>query len=176
MNDLLTTWNSVNTTSSIHAGLLQERHHPVLKQIRKQMLIELVGFVLFLAAYYDFFDGAEKPMYANVLLVVAMLAVITGNITGYVFARQGVTGENIREALRLHIKKMRLYAVVAILARALMMAGIVVFFKANMLVIGFFLIMLLTLVAVWVRRIKTVKMVYSNILNAVDVAPGPEAG
>ena len=174
MNDLFTAWNGVNPTSSIHAGLLHERQHPVLKQIRKQMLIELLGFVLFLAAYY--FDGARKPVYANVLLVVAMFAVITGNITGYVFARQGVTGENIREALRLHIRKMRLYAVVAVLARALMMAGVVVFFKANVLVIGLFLIMLLALVWVWVRRIKTVKKVYNDILNAVDVAPGLDPG
>ncbi|RFM31819.1 hypothetical protein [Chitinophaga silvisoli] len=173
MNDLLTSWNSVNTTSSIHAGLLQERHHPVLKQIRKQMLIELAGFVLFLAAYYDFFDGAQKPIYANVVLIIAMLAVIAGNVTGYILAKQQLPGDNIREALKIHLKKLRLYACVAILARALMMTGVVVFFKANTMVIALFTLMLLALVWLWVRRIKSIQHVCNDFLNPVDLGSNP---
>ncbi|WP_343675226.1 hypothetical protein, partial [Chitinophaga sp.] len=114
MEDLFAAWNEESPISTVHAGLLRERQHPVLKQIRRQMLIELVGFVLFLMVYYDFFDGGKKPVYANVLLVVAMLSVIAGNVVGYVFARQGMIGGNVREALRRHLSKMKVYAVVAV--------------------------------------------------------------
>lgn len=164
MDDLFAAWHGVgvDTTSSIHMGLLRERQHPVLKQIRKQMIIELVGFVLFLIVYYDFFDGATKPFYANLLLVVAMLAVIAVNVVGYVFAKQSVPGENIRMLLKKHLAKMRIYAVVAILARAFMMVSVSVFFKANMIVILLFIVLLAVLVRLWVKRIRRIQAVYDD--------------
>jgi hypothetical protein len=172
MNDLFAAWQSVNmdTTASIHAGLLRERQHPVLKQIRTQMIIELIGFVLFLIVYYDFFDGARKPLYANVLLVAAMVAVIAVNVVGYVFAKQGMPGENIRALLELHLLKMRIYAVIAVLARALMMVSVVVFFKANLIVALLFIGMLMVLIRLWVRRIRKIKTVYNGFLEPITLS------
>ncbi|SFW67784.1 hypothetical protein [Chitinophaga sancti] len=162
MEDLLGAWHSVNTTSAIHAGLLRERQHPVLKKIRKQMVIELIGFVLFLSVYYNFFDGAQKPVYANVLLITAMLVVIAVNIVGYVFAKQGVPGENVRELLEKHLIKMRIYAIVSVFARALMMTAFVVFFKGNVIVVVLFVGLFMALVRLWVVRIRNLKTVYKN--------------
>lgn len=168
MEDLFAAWHSVNKTSSIHAGLLHERQHPVLKQIRKQMIIELVGFILFLTAYYDFFDGARKPLYANILLVSAMLTVIAVNIIGYVFTKQGVPGENVRELLERHLAKLQTYAVVAVLARALMMLSVVVFFKGSAIVVILFIGMLVLLVRLWVKRIRRIKAVYNAFEEPVE--------
>lgn len=168
MEDLFAAWNDVNTTSALHTGLLRERQHPVLKQIRKQMVIELVGFVLFLTVYYDFFDGDRKPVYANVLLVVAMLGVIAGNIVGYVFAKQGVIGTNLRESLRMHLEKMKVYAVVAVMARGLMMASVMVFFNAGWVVVIIFIVMWMVLVGIWVGRIRKLDRVYSDLSDPLD--------
>lgn len=168
MEDLLGAWHSVNASTPIHSGLLRERQHPVLKKIRKQMVIELIGFVLFLSVYYNFFDGAQKPVYANVLLIAAMLAVIAVNIVGYVFAKQGVPGENVRELLGRHLVKMRIYAVIALLARAFMMLAFLVFFKGNALVVVIFIMLFLALVRLWVIRIRHLKSVYNNFLQPLD--------
>jgi len=168
MEDLFAAWNEKSITSTVHAGLLRERQHPVLKQIRKQMVIELVGFVLFLIVYYDFFDGDRKPVYANVLLVVAMLGVIAGNVVGYLFAKQGVIGPNLREALRMHLEKMKLYAVVAVMARGFMMGSVVVFFNAGWIVAMIFIVMWMVLAGIWVGRIRKIDRVYSDLSNPLD--------
>ena len=126
------------------------------------MVIELIGFVLFLSVYYNFFDGAQKPVYANVLLITAMLVVIAVNIVGYVFAKQGVPGENVRELLEKHLIKMRIYAIVSVFARALMMTAFVVFFKGNAIVIVLFIGLFMALVRLWVVRIRNLKTVYKN--------------
>lgn len=165
MEDLFAAWNEVNTTSVVHAGLLRERQHPVLKQIRKQMVIELVGFALFLIVYYDFFDGDRKPVYANVLLVVAMLGVMAVNVVGYVLAKQGVIGENLRDALKKQVEKMKVYAIVAVIARGLMMGSFVLFFNAGWIVGVIFMAMWMVLVALWVGRIKKIDRVYSDLSN-----------
>lgn len=168
MEDLLGAWHSVNASSPIRAGLLRERQHPVLKKIRKQMVIELIGFVLFLSVYYNFFDGAQKPVYANVLLIAAMGIVIVVNVIGYVFAKQGVPGANVLKVLEKHLVQMRIYAIIAIFARALMMTAFVVFFKGNAIVVVIFIMLLMALVRLWIIRIRHLKTVYNNFLQPVD--------
>ena len=65
-------WNSVPTAQKSNTELtemLKERNHPVLKAIKKQALFELAAFSIFLFCYYSMFDGTEKPLLINFLLV-----------------------------------------------------------------------------------------------------------
>ena len=60
--------------------------------MRRQLLIEIVSFAIFLSIYYDFFDGSQKPFWANVILVATILLVIGHNLIGYFLAKGGGFG------------------------------------------------------------------------------------
>ena len=59
------------------------KNHPILHKIRIKILIESIALCLLLLVYYDWFDGHQKPLYANLLLVLSILARIGNNIFGY---------------------------------------------------------------------------------------------
>ena len=67
--------------------------------------------------YIYFFDGDRKPLYANVLLIGAMLFVIIHNIIGYMLTRRGIKGNNIKQSLEDRLSKMKTYATVSIATR-----------------------------------------------------------
>ncbi len=52
------------TTTEIKTMML-ERTHPVLKRIRRQLIIESIAFAFFLVTYYNFFDGDKKHFHAK---------------------------------------------------------------------------------------------------------------
>ena len=84
---LKSAWQSMDAnrkTNTELSTMMRESSHPVLKQIRKQLILETIAFTALLFVYYDFFDGDRKPFYANMLLVMAMLFVIAHNIMGYI--------------------------------------------------------------------------------------------
>src|SRR5689334_397479 len=99
MDPLKTAWQNAgaNTTKSTAdiKEMLRGNKHPVLKKIRTQMIVELIGFCLFGIVYYDFFDGDQKPLYANVILVVSLLLVIFHNLIGYLNTARSVKGDNL---------------------------------------------------------------------------------
>lgn len=79
--------------------MLQENRHPVLKGIRLQMIIETTAWTIFLFVYYDMFDGHRKPLYLNALLVTAVLLLLLHSITGYLSAKNLVSGNNLKQSL-----------------------------------------------------------------------------
>ncbi|MGK6353454.1 hypothetical protein [Parapedobacter sp. DT-150] len=135
-NDALkSAWRGVDTppkSSTELKSIMQERTHPVLKGIRRQLTIEIVGFTGFLLVYYDFFDGDRKPAYANVLLVSAMLFVIIHNSMGYMLTKRGIEGNNIKQSLEDRFSKMKTYAMVSVVTRMAAAACLWFFFVSVM--------------------------------------------
>ncbi|WP_257669801.1 hypothetical protein [Parapedobacter tibetensis] len=171
-NDALkSAWQGMDTPQKSNTELksiMQESAHPVLKGIRMQLMIEIVGFTVFLLVYYDFFDGDRKPFYANVLLVSAMLFVIVHNIIGYVLTKRGVKGNNIKQSLEDRFSKMKTYAMVSIATRMLAAVCLWFFFlsviKFNAdrywmlaVVVLVVVVQITVLSKIWVRRIKRMK-------------------
>lgn len=111
--------------------MLQENRHPVLKRIRKQLTIEITGWAAFLLAYYSAFDGAEKPLPANIILILAVLTALVHNLTGYNFSKYIVQAGNITQSLQLYLKKVKLYATLSIASRVIFISGLLVFFCWN---------------------------------------------
>ena len=153
--------------------MMQESAHPVLKRIRKQLIIETIAFTVFLFVYYDFFDGDRKPLYANVLLVAAVLFNIVHNIMGYVLTKSGVKGNNIKQLLEAHLSKMKVYAAVSVACRVLVAGCLLLFFA---LVITFnsnkywilavtilvFFMQIVLLSGIWANRIRQMKKTTDN--------------
>jgi cation transport ATPase len=148
--------------------MMRERTHPVLKRIRRQMIIEGIAFTFFLFFYYDLFDGDRKPFYVNALLVAAMLFALVHTITGYKLAKGGVTGSTIKQALSNQLMKLKGYALISIISRV-GVAGCLLFFFASIItfttqkywllaaIILLFVIQLVILSGIWLKRIRQIK-------------------
>lgn len=175
-NELKATWNAVRTptisTTEIQA-MLSENRHPVLKGIRKQLTIEIIGWCMFLSGYYTLFDGNLKPLWINILLVLSVLLPLIHNLMGYRFAKYLVHGTNIHESLKNYLSKVKIYAIISIISRQIYLAGLLLFFTYGLnfntskyvllAVIGLiFLIQLLLSVRIWANRLK-------NLGNAIAI-------
>lgn len=165
---LIAAWQAADATSKNNAELismLQEGQHPVLKHIRKQLIIEIIAFSIFLFVYYDFFDGDQKPLYANLLIVGAMILVIIHNILGYIFTRRSFKGNNIKQSLEGHLVSLKKHAAISVTCRTLMAGCLLLFFTsvinftaskywALIAIVLIFLIQLIVLWSLWQKRIR----------------------
>lgn len=165
MDPLKTAWQNAGTDSTKSAAdikeMLRGNKHPVLKKIRTQMIVELVGFCIFGLVYYDFFDGDQKPLYANVILVASLLLVIFHNLAGYLNAARSVKGNNLRVSLEKYERGLKTFAFISILSRVCYTAGLTIFFTSLVDLRLWSLLILLALLAVqvavlirmWLNRI-----------------------
>lgn len=168
---LKSAWQNMNAgqkTNSELSSMMRERTHPILKRIRKQLILETISFTFFLFVYYDFFDGDRKPVYANVLLVSAMLFVIIHNIAGYMLTKRPVNGDTIKQSLQDQLLKMKGYAMASVAARILIAGCLLLFFMSVItfntnkywILVGLMVVLIIQLAllsAIWVKRIRKMK-------------------
>lgn len=171
------TWKDMPTASTTPEALgkmIQENRHPVLKGIRRQLIIEIIGWGAFLLVYYDFFDGDKKPFYANVLLVVAIGLMLIHNIAGYFVHRNKISGTNLSQSLQQYLSGLKNYARISILSRVVSIGAFLLFFMVTiqwtphkywlltlLLVIP---VQVFLLYKVWASRIKQI----SNNIASLD--------
>lgn len=145
--------------------MLKENNHPVLKGIRKQLLIELIVWSAFLMVYYTMFDGDQKPLLINILLVVSVGSALVHNLTGYGLSKYLVAGTSVRASLQHYLLKVKTYAVISVISRILLMAGFLLFFSYNIsfntskylalsIAILLFILQLILLCRIWLQRLK----------------------
>lgn len=120
----------VKTNKELNSMLVESKH-PVLKDIRKQLTIEIIGWSAFLLCYYTMFDGDQKPVAINILLVASMLFALIHNILGYNFSKYLINGGTIKSSLQKYLSKVKVYAVVSISSRVLLITGFLTFFTYN---------------------------------------------
>lgn len=138
------------------------------------MVIEILAFSVLGLVYYDFFDGHQKPLYANIILVVSLLLAITHNVIGYLGARKTVKGSNIRVSLEKYLSDLRVFARLSILSRILYATGLLTFFISVITitttkqwiiagVIIVFLIQTGILVRLWQKRIRGISITVESL-------------
>lgn len=171
MDQLKSAWQAMpggNKKQAELRNMLQEGHHPVLKDLRRQILIESIFFSVFLACYYTMFDGDRKPFFVNALLVGGLLLIIGHGLLGYFHAKQSVAADNLRQALLLRVQQLKSFAVVSVSFRLLGVLGILLFFtytiqftmEKQVILMGLFVFMLIQfvlLVRLWLRRIARLR-------------------
>ena len=176
-NELISAWRSVKDPPRNNSELklmIQEKRHPVLKRIRRQLFIEIIAFTAFLFVYYDFFDGNRKAVYINVLLASAILLVIIHNIIGYLMTKRPLNGNNIMQSLEDHLSKMKFYAVMSVVCRMLMAGCLLFFFTAEIvfnankywILIGIIILLMIQLAllsAIWLKRIRQIKEIINGL-------------
>lgn len=171
LDALKSTWNKVDSpikTPEEIQQMLRENNHPVLKGIRKQLWIEIMGWSAFLLIYYTMFDGDQKPFFVNILLVVSVLFALVHNLTGYELAKHLSFGTSVKASLQHYLSKVKTYARISIASRVLLVAGFLLFFTYNIsfsltkyismaLVLVAFIIQLIVLFRMWQSRLKKLK-------------------
>lgn len=134
INELKSGWDQVSTPEKTNEEIklmLSENRHPVLKGIRRQAAIEIAGWSVFLACAYSMFDGAEKPLWVNILLAVSVIWPVLHNLMGYRFAKYLVNGTNIQASLMNYLSNVKGYALVSVMSRILFAAGLLLFLTYN---------------------------------------------
>ncbi|WPU96174.1 hypothetical protein SNE25_11660 [Mucilaginibacter sabulilitoris] len=176
LDELKYAWGKIETpvksTDDIRL-MLSENRHPVLKKIRKQLTIEMIGWSVFFICYYTMFDGDQKPVWINLTLIVSVLLPLIHNLMGYRFSKYLVNGNTINESLKNYLSKVKVYATVSIICRFFFATGLLVFFTYGLsfntkkyislgVIILIFLIQLSILYRLWAKRLKKLE-------NAVTV-------
>lgn len=131
MDPLKSAWNDTPTPSrnlSELQAIIDRQASPVLKGIKRQLIIEIAEYTLFLLAYYDFFDGDKKPLFLNAILVIAVLFLLVHNVTGYTLVKAPDAGNNLLDSLRKQLRKIKKYAAISVASRVFAFAGIFSFF------------------------------------------------
>ncbi len=168
LDALKSTWKNIEAplkTPEEIQQMLKENNHPVLKQIRKQLGIEVIGWSAFLMAYYTMFDGDQKPLLINILLVVSVASALIHNLTGYGLSRHLVAGTSVRASLQRYLMIVRTYAVISVISRVVLMAGFLLFFSYNIsfntgkslmlsAAIILFALQLIVLCRIWLGRLR----------------------
>jgi hypothetical protein len=156
--------------------MLHEGKHPVLKRIRRQMIVEALAFTAFLCVYYNAFDGSRKPLAANVLLVAAMLLAIVHSIISYWFTKRYGQGNNLRQSLYAQLSGIKLHAVLSVATRALMAVCVLLFFTSVVTftvakywllggIVVIFLGQMVLLGKMWATRVRQLKATINGLFS-----------
>ncbi|WP_430405312.1 hypothetical protein [Fluviicola sp.] len=180
LDQLKTDWKTTpipdRTEEQIKLMILENRH-PVLRKIRKQLTIELIGWSVFLFCYYTMFDGDQKPLSINVLLVISVLISFVHNTLGYTFSKHLVRSENLVNSLTRYLGKLKQYALISLISRVVFSAGLLTFLSYNIhftqskylllgAIIGAFMIQLVALHFIWLKRLKKIR---SSVQQMIQV-------
>lgn len=133
LNDLKASWQNAGDAIKTEADLLKMtkvNNHPSLKKIRKKLIAETFFLLVFLTVYYDWFDGDQKPFYANVSLVVGLLLYVATDVIGYVSITQPSISSNIKVSLNNYLKTIKRLSVFSLLVSLIYTICFVLFFTS----------------------------------------------
>ncbi|MEX2410724.1 MAG: hypothetical protein WD607_05010, partial [Candidatus Paceibacterota bacterium] len=107
------------------------KNHPNITKIRIKFLIETILIIVFLAVYYDGFDGATKPLWANLLLIVATISYIIVRFVGWLVLRNPIKGDNLKTSLINFQNKLKRMAISVLVTSFLFGSAIILFFATS---------------------------------------------
>jgi hypothetical protein len=133
LNDLKSVWKDAGKTSKSEADLYQMTkitNHPSLKKIRTKLIFETMGLLSFLLIYCNWFDGDNKPLYANLLLVTAILLFIFNDVIGFIFMLKPIKGSNLKSSIHNYFVRIKRLSIFSIIISLLYSISIVIFFTS----------------------------------------------
>ncbi|MCW3463051.1 hypothetical protein [Chitinophaga nivalis] len=162
------------TDTATLSHLIRQRSSPVLKQIRRQLVIESLAFLTLLLVYYSAFDGDRKPFYLNALLVISVISLLLYNLAGLWLTRQQNITRQVLPTMQLQLQQLKKYAFLSVVLRVLGMAGIFTFFLLSvqwttakygllLLLITVMATQFYALWSVWQQRIRRVHKIIQEL-------------
>lgn len=172
LNDLKSGWQNAGGDLKSEADLQRMTrmvNHPSIKKIRTKLIVETIVLLFFLFIYYDWFDGDQKPFYANLALVVGLLLYIFNDVIGYISITNPVRGTNLKLSIQNYLMRIERLSVSSIIITFLYSISIIIFFtsvitftkeKGLMLVFSTVIVFQLILLSfrMWSKWIKNLKL------------------
>lgn len=168
LNELKSGWKNVSghlKTEEDLERMTKIVNHPVVKQIKIRLTIQISVLLAFLFVYYDWFDGDQKPVYANLALIVGLVLYILNDIVGYISLTKPVGAANLKQSVSAYLSRVKRLSFFSLVATLLYSSSIIVFFtsaiiftKEKWLVLLFSTVIMVQLIIVssklWSRWIK----------------------
>ncbi len=107
------------------------RKHPVLKKIKRQLILESIVWGLILIVFYDFFDGHLKSIFWNVLLILSIVLLLVHNLLGYSIVKKPIEGINLKDSLKNYSLKIKKYSVLSIISRVAAVSVLFLYLTSN---------------------------------------------
>ena len=141
-----------------------EKSHPVLSGIRRQLTMELMGWLSFLITCFTGLDADQKPVLANAILIISVTLSMIFNIYGYRLSKELIAGPDISSSLQNRIYSLKRFAIASVVLRIMLITGVGYFFistinitPSKLILLGtgsmFLIIPLYLLVRIWTKRI-----------------------
>ena len=131
LNELKSGWQNAGGNYRTEADLermTKLNQHPTLKRIRTKLIIETILLSFFLVVYYDWFDGDQKPLYANLLLFTGALLYILNDVIGYISLAKPVMKENLRSSVQHLLSKVKRLSMLSLVVSFLYSVCLLTFF------------------------------------------------
>jgi len=131
IDDFKTNWQNAGNGSYSEKEIemmTKINSHPTLKKIRIKLLAEAIMLTALLFGYYDGFDGINKPLYLNVLLVLSICVYILNNVAGYIFIKTPATEFNIKLSLYKQVTTLKRVRLFSLFSSALYAVSLLAFF------------------------------------------------
>ncbi len=182
LDKLKSNWKKMGVGRMDHNELsmiTEIKNHPNIKKIRIKFIIETILIILFLAVYYDGFDGATKPLWANLLLIVSTISYIIVRFIGWLVLRNPIKGENLKTSLINFQNKLKRMAISVLVTSFLFGSSIILFFassidftKGKYLMLAGMVLSLILLVYLssrnWFKRVEGIDKTLLDFNNSAD--------
>ena len=134
LNELKSGWKNVGNRLKSEEDLEKMTkmvNHPVVKRIKTRLTIQIVAMLLFLFVYYDWFDGDQKPFYANGVLIAGLVLYVLNDIVGYISLTRPVGNANLKQSVMDYITRVKRHSFFSLVVTLLYSASIVIFFTST---------------------------------------------
>ncbi len=155
-------------------SLFSNKPHPVLRAVRRQVVIEATAWSGFLLLVYTAFDADTKPLWVGLVVVLFVSAYLIHFVAGYSQVASTPAEGPLVESLALNYQRMRRFATGNLLLRLLVLASVLLFFGygvtftpekygAMVGIAAFFIIQLLLNRSLWRRRLRRLRDVIGGL-------------
>ncbi|MEO8236927.1 MAG: hypothetical protein ABI793_12725 [Flavobacterium sp.] len=131
LQNLKTNWSKINYFPKNDMELEKMtliKNHPVLKKIKVKLIIETLAISIFLLVYYSGFDGAKKPIYANILLIFSGIAYITKGLLSLQSIQKPIQGKNLKKSIYSYYKRIKIISKISLIITVLYTCSLLLFF------------------------------------------------
>lgn len=145
------------------------KNHPHIIKIRIKLIIEAILIIVFLSVYYNMFDGATKPLWANLLLILSAISFIIIRVAGWLVLRNPIRSDNLKKSLAKFQNRLKQMAFSNMLTSFLFGMAIILFFISSVnftngkyLLLGGIIFSLILLAYLssrnWFHRVKSINL------------------
>lgn len=187
IDNLKSVWKDISTpqkNSEELSLLLKKNSHPILASVKKQIIVECLGFTAFLFCYFAMFDGETKPLASNLIIIAATLLQLFYGYKGFLLQSRFKSSTNLNDDLKSFTIQLKSYRFQVVLARLLFAVGLITFFTYHISfsefkwwllisIFAIFSVQLWLLYRLWTKRINKLEATLAEFksINTSQLTP-----